>query len=63
MQTTKKRRGIRKPDYLPTPEEIRAECAKIRSEWTEEDWRRRVSRDAAEWTLPEVGSGLEYTDI
>lgn len=59
---TKKRRGIRKPDYLPTPEEIRAECERIRSEWTEDDWRRRVSRCDAEWTPPEIRSGLEYTE-
>ena len=62
MQSTKKRRGIRQPDYLPTPEEIRIECEKIRAGWTEDDWRRRTSVNAAEWTPPEVGSGLEYTE-
>lgn len=35
--------------YMPTPEEIRAECAKIQAGWTDEEReRRRVDRLARE---------------
>lgn len=36
--------------YLPTPEEIRAECIKIRDGWTEDRWKRAEVR--VEWELP-----------
>jgi hypothetical protein len=28
--------------YIPTPEEIRIECAKIRDGWSEERWSRQT---------------------
>jgi hypothetical protein len=30
------------PEYLPTPEDIKRETARIREGWTEEDYRRRA---------------------
>jgi len=39
-----------KERYLPTPEEIRAECIKIRDGWTEDRWKRAEVR--VEWELP-----------
>lgn len=30
-----------KPDYLPTPEEIRAACLRIQSTWSDEERLRR----------------------
>lgn len=32
------------PDYLPTPEQIREECRKIRETWTPREWERRDQR-------------------
>lgn len=31
-----------KPDYMPTPEQIREECRKIRETWTPRDWEVRT---------------------
>jgi hypothetical protein len=36
VKKKKKRQPYKKP-YIPTPEEIRAECLKIQSEWTPEE--------------------------
>ena len=49
------------PDYLPTPEQIRKECERIRSEWTERDWENRQVRkprpaETREVRTPEVPS-------
>ena len=35
---------MKDPDYLPTPEQIREECRKIRETWTPRDWERRDCR-------------------
>lgn len=57
----------RPPGYLPTPEEIKTHCAKIRESWTEMDYRRRsvetlyVVHDKPEshYTVPtEVKAGV-----
>lgn len=32
------------PDYIPTPEEIKAETAKIRAEWDERERQERLAR-------------------
>jgi hypothetical protein len=43
--------------YLPTPEQIQSECARIRAEWTETRW--REARDASAWVLPRVRVTLQ----
>lgn len=47
--------GNQIPEHDPTPEEIAAECAKIREEWSEaETWRRAgyLSGRRPHWTVP-----------
>lgn len=47
------------PRYEPTPEEIAAACAEIRSGWTPaETDRRRVDWDGDAWTVPEYHLAL-----
>jgi hypothetical protein len=38
--------------YIPTPDEIAEECAKIREGWTEERWRRQ--RETKDWEVPVI---------
>jgi len=38
--------------YLPTPDQIRAECEQIRSEWDAERW--REARGTPAWNVPRV---------
>lgn len=40
--------------YVPTPEQIAEECEKIRSEWSEERWKKQ-SR-AKDWSVPIIVS-------
>lgn len=36
--------GSQRPEYEPTPEQIRAECEKIRAGWSEAAWARARAR-------------------
>jgi hypothetical protein len=47
----------REPEFTPSPEEIREECRRIQSEWTEEEEARRRGADpqAPGWSVPVVG--------
>ena len=38
--------------YIPTPEEIVAECQKIREGWSEDKWSNQ--RQAVPWSLPQI---------
>jgi hypothetical protein len=38
--------------YIPTPDEIAEECAKIREGWSEERWRRQ--RETRDWEVPVI---------
>jgi hypothetical protein len=41
--------------WVPTPEEIAAECAKIRADWSEAEFRKRAGvRHTIHWIVPEV---------
>lgn len=43
--------GVDRACYLPTPEEIRAACREIQSEWTEEEEDRRRAKQVP-WAVP-----------
>jgi|TARA_R110000824_G_scaffold124248_5_gene282534 hypothetical protein len=38
--------------YVPTPEQIAEECEKIRSEWSEDRWKRQ--RETKDWEVPVI---------
>ena len=41
--------------WVPTPEEIARECAKIRADWSESEFRKRAGvRNTIRWVVPEV---------
>ena len=42
--------------YVPTPEEIAAECAKIREGWSEERWERQRTQADRGWMPPVIGT-------
>jgi hypothetical protein len=40
--------------YVPTPEQIAEECEKIRSEWSEDRWKKQSQ--VKEWCVPVIVS-------
>ena len=42
------------PAFLPTPEQIRAECEAIRAEWSPEEWAKRESERYVAARIPYV---------
>lgn len=51
----------RKPTYIPTPAQIRAECARIQAEWSEDEEysrRFRLSPDDGAYTVPSLSVSL-----
>lgn len=39
-----------RPQFVPTMDQIKEECAKIRAEWTPEKWRNQIG--AVPWQVP-----------
>lgn len=39
-----------RPQFVPTLEQIKEECEKIRAEWTPEKWRNQIG--AVPWKVP-----------
>jgi len=42
--------------YIPTPDEIAEECAKIREGWSEERWERQRVNAERGWMPPVIGT-------
>lgn len=45
-----------KQRFVPTPEEIAEECAKIREGWSKERWERQKTNADRGWMPPVIGS-------
>ncbi len=47
------KKSCRPPNYLPTPEEIRAACEKFQEDWSAKEREyRRVGVDRVAWSVP-----------
>jgi hypothetical protein len=54
LESTGMREKFEKRGRLPTPEEIRRECAHIRQGWSAEERRQRAARGRVPWLAPIV---------
>ncbi len=55
-------KGRRIP-YLPTPKQIRAECLKIQSEWTEKERIDRAGFSHRQWNVPQISVDTDAGDL
>lgn len=52
------RGGNQQPAYVPKPEDIRRECARIQRTWTRRQERERAGRRVRQWAPPVIDSNV-----